>query len=438
MKVMVWVLCGGLMASTASAAELFYTCTAFDPADPKTVTGKNVDTLYPIASVSKVMTAYWALVKMGGDGRFKTQFHVRELPNGAVDLHLEGSRDPYTDQAMFQFAVGQLNLRGITKVRALSFDGNFKFRRDLRGLKTASSYLENAEPFPKTVKYQLDQMLAALNADYEFVRVKAAAVGVALPAELKLVVEKTEFLEKVSEGFARRHTHQSPPLRVLIKEMNRNSNNHAATQIFEALGGAGEFKKFASEKLGLGPKQLVFYNGSGNRLDLVGPSPKDPAQTTKKSVYNQATCRAVMKVTQALQEESDKQGFGIEQFLSVAGRATPGQEPGNISRYLTPETEGRLVAKTGTVAAAISIAGLVKTSKQPLYFAHVYKTAYSNEDWEDAREKLKGDIGAMMAGLELGAPIQYVPPPFTQFDAISAFSPPATPPGAPGQDNRLR
>lgn len=410
------------LSARSFGAELYYSCTSPNPADSKAVSGKKVDTLYPIASVSKVMTAWWALTKMGGNGRFETRFHVRELEGGAVDLHLQGSRDPYTDQAMFQFAVGQLNAKGITKVRTLSFDGNFKFRRDLRGSKTASAYMENSEPYPKTVKFQLDQMLVALNSDYEFTRVKAAAVGVKLPETLTLAVEKTEFLEQLPAGYGRKHTHKSPPLRFLVKEMNRNSNNHAATQIFESLGGAAEFKKFVSVKLGLGTKQIVFYNGSGNRLDLIVPAGgEDAGKTVKKSVYNQATCRAILKVTQALKTEGDKQGFGVEQFLSVAGRATPGQEPGNISRYVTEETAGRLVAKTGTVAAAISIAGLVKTTAQPLYFAHIYKTAYSNEDWENARELLKGDINGMMENVEVGAPIQYVPPPFVQFDAASAF-----------------
>jgi len=406
--------------SQAFAAELKIFCHSNDPLQGL-VTGQNVDLIYPIASVSKVMTAHWAVTSKGVGHRFQTIFHFRKSPAGTMDLHVAGSRDPYTDQVMFQFVVSQLNQSEIKKLNRISFDENFKFRRDIRN-GAAKKYMENFEPGPKTVKFQLEQMLKALNADYEYTRIKASAYyGIELSKTLELTalevshLTSAEFAKEAKE-FSNSKKYSSIPLARILKEMNRNSNNHAATQIFEAMGGAAAYKPFIAKQLKLPEdqvqKHIRFYNGSGNRLDLA----------PNKSVYNQASCRTMLKVQQLLNLELTRQKSGIEKVISVAGRFVPNEDPGFIEFYAGEKTEGILLAKTGTVGPAVTIGGQVMTKSGPLYFGYIAATKLSEQDWAEARETIKEKIDLMMSEILPGPKFDYVPLQFVPFDKSSLFS----------------
>lgn len=418
--VCVSVLSLALLASGPTfGAELKIFCHSKDPIQGQ-VTGQNVDLIYPIASVSKVMTAHWAITARGVAHRYETQFHLRKAGIGIMDLHVAGSRDPYTDQVMFQFVVSQLNQSGIKKLRRISFDENFKFRRDIRN-GPAKKYMENFEPGPKTVKFQLEQMLKALNSDYEYTRVKASAYyGIELLKALELTASEVSHLPtaefaKEAKEYSDLKKYRSIPLARVLKEMNRNSNNHAATQIFEALGGAEAYKPFIAKQLKLPEDQIQkhirFYNGSGNRLDLA----------PNKSVYNQATCRTILKVQQALNLELSRQKSGIEKVISVAGRFVPNEEPGFIEFYAGEKTEGILLAKTGTVGPAVTIGGQVMTKSGPLYFGYIAATKLSEQDWTEARETIKEKIDLMMSEILPGPKFDYVPLQFVPFDKSSLF-----------------
>lgn len=385
-------------------------CSSPDPLKDVDVQGENVDQLFPIASVSKVMTSFWAVSKMGAGTVFETTIHIKPIANspGLFDVHIEGTRDPYSDQAMFQLVVGQLNKDGIKRVRKLSYDENFKFKRDIRGV-GATAYLKNGEPTPATVEFQIKTMLASLSADYEFLRVKSAAINVALPESLALEVAQVKFTPKAEfkpRSYPRQSKYRSSPLRTFLKEMNRNSNNYAATQIFQALGGPVEFKKFMKETLGFEETEVLFYNGSGNRLDLE----------SGKSVYNQATCRAVMKTVQALNNEIEAQANHLHQVLTVSGRANPEEPATNLDVYTNEKTSGVLIAKTGTVGPAVTLAGLLKTTTGSMYFGYVHSTTESNEVWKKAREVIRDHLFALADRVTLGNEIDYVPKLFMQFD----------------------
>lgn len=403
-----------LFSSPAFAAEDYISCTSPNPSAPETVVGENVDQLYPIASLSKVMTTYWAVHEMGVQGRFKTRFHLRPLGKGKFDLHIEGSRDPYTDQAMFQFVVGQLNRLGIKEVEALSFDENFKFRRDLRG-SISYAYMENDAPKFETVQFQMKQMMVSLKSDYEIVRTKAQAyLKMTLPKSLTLTAKEVYFLSKdkfPSKEFSQAKVYESTHLQNILKEMNRNSNNHAATQIYESLGGSAKFTQFIQEKLGLTDKEIVFYNGSGNRLDL----------SETRSVYNLATCRAMLKVNQALVSLLKLQDSSLEKVLSLAGRVHSEDSKGSLERYNSEEVEGRLIAKTGTVARAVTLGGLLKTKENDLYFTYIFRTQYSEEDWGRARDGIAEKIQKLAKSAPLGEKLSYRPPAFLPFDTESVL-----------------
>lgn len=387
--------------------------------DPKggPIEGDNIDHLQPLASVSKVMTSYWAIKKLGGNARFETQIHIRTVPGreNVYDLHLEGSRDPYSNQAMFQLMIGKLNNLGIKQVRKLSFDENLKFKRDLRSRSAATATIGNAEPTPATVKSQLDNMLVSLSADYEFLRLKAATMGHQLPEKLELTVEKVDHIKKADfkpRQYSKKAIYKTTQLTRILKEMNRNSNNMAATQVFESLGGSIGFQNFISEALGLSETQLKFVNGSGNRIDIQG-----------NANYNMGTCRAVMTLMQALKLELEKQSLSIEQVLPVAGRFDPSEEVGNFNVYQNNKTEGVLIAKTGTVGPAVTLGGLFASDLGPIYFAYTQKTTESNSIWERARILIRDHLFKSIEGKKSAPPSTFIPKPFLEFDETSWIGP---------------
>lgn len=403
-----------IFGPSVNAAEDYISCRSATPSIPETVEGKNLDQLYPIASISKVMTTYWAVYEMGVQGRFPTRFYFQNLEKGKVNLHIEGSRDPYTDQAMFQFVVGQLNRAGIREVGTLSFDENFKFRRDLRG-RIAFSYLENDSPKPDTVLGQMKQMMVSLKSDYEIVRVKSQAyLKMTLPKNLQLKAQAVKFLAKAEFDSTKFHAmklYESAPLEKILKEMNRNSNNHAATQIFEALGGSQKFSEFIRDKVGLTEKDILFFNGSGNRLDIA----------EGKSVYNMATCRAILKVNEALARILVPQKSSFEKVIAVAGRTHKEDAKGTLDRYNSDLTEGLLVAKTGTVARAVTLAGLYRGKKEDTHFAFIYRTDYNEGDWARARSGIFDKVQSLAKSVGQGDRIRYRPSAFLPFDAKSAW-----------------
>jgi len=393
------------------ASQLVSYCWSPDPLGNLEVQGERVDELFPIASVSKVMTSFWALKKLGAGAVFTTTIHLRPVSQtpGLFDLHIEGSRDPYSDQAMFQLVVGRLNLDGVSRIRRLSYDENFKFKRNLRGA-AATAYLKNSDPNPATVEIQIKQMLAALAADYPFLRTKSAAIGVNLPEALSFEVAQLKYVPKAEfkpGSYPRKSKYFSSPLLTILKEMNRNSNNHAATQIFQALGGPEEFKKFMKETLGFSETEILFYNGSGNRLDLADG----------KSVYNLATCRAVMKTMQAMRNELSAPTNTLAQVLTVAGRVNPEEPATNIDIYTNQKTSGVLIAKTGTVGPAVTLAGLLVANTGPLYFSYVHSTIESNEVWKKAREVIRDHLFKRAENITPGPAIELVPKLFMPFDA---------------------
>ncbi len=76
----------GTMAYSKSV-NLSSSCTS---TDGKTIKGLRTDDLYPIASVSKVFTSYWALKTYGVDYRFITKVHLAKV-EGEWQAHIEGS-----------------------------------------------------------------------------------------------------------------------------------------------------------------------------------------------------------------------------------------------------------------------------------------------------------------------------------------------------------
>lgn len=401
-----------MLGTTANAKAILKSNCYLQDQSTGDLQGVNVDESYPIASVSKIFTSYWAIKKMGVQGRFATRIHLAQVKGSTYDLHFEGVNDPYIGKWVLQFIATELNARGISKIRKMTFDESFKYINDPMG-HISYAHLDNDEPSTKRVMRELRSGLKNFSGSYDALRIKAKSRrGLELPEKVSLTVEDIDFVP--SEDFRGRSfdqvlVYRSAPLVEILKEMNRNSNNHAANRIFESLGGPTEFARFMTRE-GFHSEQVRFYNGSGDRKDFSGG----------RKAYNQATCRSVVQIIKSLCNQLRISGMGLQQILSVAGRVPPGQLS-TVEMYRNEETEGALIAKTGTIDPAVTLAGLLSTDEGDVYFGYIYETE-GGGDWRAARNQIRIAVTEMLQNFGGKDPIDYSAESFLAFDQLSKLT----------------
>lgn len=404
------VMLSGSMALAAS--EMRAGCYLQDK-EGEQLQGVNVDKRYEIASVSKVMTAYWATKKLGLSARFTTAIYLQKVDDDLYDVHIKGSRDPYTGREMFQFLTAELNRRGITKLRHLTYDEKFKFFDQVRSNHVAASHYTLSSPTEDLVMRQIRSVVSTISTGYPQLVARAKAVhGLTLAPSIRLTIEDIHFLSSSQvnvKDYEQALLYRSAPLGAILKEMNRNSNNHAANQIFESLGGADAFETFIKADLGLEEKDIRFVNGSGDRLDLEDGT----------SVYNEATCRTIVKVVVAFRNELRKYDAFLQDVMAVAGHDPEGERSTVTALYNSDETGDALIAKTGTVNPSITLGGMINTEEGRIYFGYIYSAQGTAASWRDARGKIRTQVVKLFQKFGGRSTIDYKATPFVPFDGDS-------------------
>jgi D-alanyl-D-alanine carboxypeptidase/D-alanyl-D-alanine-endopeptidase (penicillin-binding protein 4) len=359
-----------LFSATLKAQVIQSKCST-SPTGKAEVTGIAIDKRLPIASVSKLVTSYWALRKAGPHFQFHTKIRFKKVSDRTFDVHIEGSNDPYFGREKLHYLVSELNQRGVQKVRKLTFDENFLFLQDIDIYENPFSRKGNTWVwfnwflYPTSHSRTKRELQKGFLNQYSKTLAKAKKSRISMVAKPQFTVSEIEHLPsqtaKDSSGSA--FYIRSAKLITLLKEMNRNSNNFSAVSIFNFLGGADEFQKFIKSDLGLGPESILFYEGSGNR---VADEPR----------YNEASCRALLRIFKALDQSVQQNGFKIQDVVSVIG------QEGLVNAgtgYADDNTHSAGVAKTGTIDAAISLGGMLNTHPFKTYFMFNVKPRYPGE-----------------------------------------------------------
>ncbi len=391
----------------ASAATLASFCLLDADRPNVRVEGVDVDKLMPIASVSKVVTTWWAINELGLDYRFPTIFNVTPVAPGLVDVHISGSRDPYFGLESLQFAMIELNKKGISSIRNLTFDEDFKFFRNVTSSAVAEdSHYSLTSPSPETVTAQLRK--GSLTAEWATSFAEMRSKGIADLQKPHLKIANISYVPRHDYRAlptTHRYVMHSAKLEALVKEMNRNSNNHAANQIFEHLGGAPAFKRFAFEQLGLAHAEISFVNGSG--------SPQAPDDT-----YNQASCSTLLQIIKDMRTTLKEQKKDLPNVMAVIGVDLTS----TTSRiYHNANTNKAVVAKTGTVSPDITLAGLLSTNRGNFYFMYNMATKGTKADWRKARAKILSLLSEEVRKLGGGHPLPYSVVTFSSVDKQSVF-----------------
>lgn len=395
-----------LPAHAGGPVALNSSCTLEDK-DGQEVQGTNAQVKYPIASVSKVFTSFWAVSRFGADFRYATRIFVTpvDAQKQIVDVHIGGTYDPYFDKDRLQFIVSELNKLGIRSVRNLTYDERFAFAQainqktvrkgkrrysvtrvlDITDNDFAWSTILPSDPTTDSVMNSLRLALQNISVDYTKLRANTTAADIHMVSVPSLKVSDIHFVSEEDYRPAaqtRMFYTRSAPMHVLLKEMNSQSNNWAAEMMFKSLGGAQDFAPFIEKELGLDNKDITFVNGSGNRIDPMGPGK-----------YNQATCEAVVKVLAALDNKMEAAKMNLTDVMAVAGEYTAGTM-NTVGSYSNEATSHALIAKTGSINPAIALAGLASTNDGEVYFAYNYGTSGKGQ-WSPARAKIRLNVNQL-------------------------------------------
>jgi|GEM_PF-2995832 D-alanyl-D-alanine carboxypeptidase/D-alanyl-D-alanine-endopeptidase (penicillin-binding protein 4) len=336
------------------------------PENQNEIIGTHLDKRLPIASVSKLVTSYWALKALGPQFQYSTGIYVQPVGSGHFDLHLRGSRDPYFGQEKLHYLISELNKRGLTQIRNMTFDENFLYLQhlDIENDPFADNAFEreanrwvwfNWHMHPITVRRTLIELKKGLLKDYEKTAAKALQNKIQFFKNPKFQVKNLDFLSSheflPKEGFLN-FSVKSAQLVHLLKEMNRNSNNFAAVEIFNKSGGEERFAQFIKNDLNLGPDAILFYEGSGNRV-------------SEMAKYNEASCRALLTIFKALDQTLNRLKLNLTNVISVIGEEGLVDIGTNISGDFTSQ---KGVAKTGTIDVSISLGGVLNSKPEKIYF----------------------------------------------------------------------
>jgi D-alanyl-D-alanine carboxypeptidase/D-alanyl-D-alanine-endopeptidase (penicillin-binding protein 4) len=366
----------GLNLSTSYSAEAGAICYA-NLKEPRKIEGLNVNERLAIASVSKLMTSHWLVAEKGLQYRFRTVLSIRKNTDGTHDIHVQGSRDPYFGAEKMHFVISELNKRKITNVKTMSFDEDFKFfwfaDDPESNRQVAVGHYVNPDPDYDTVIKQL-RAYSKLTQGYEETQAKAKARGLAMFDKPEFKVESFEFKSKkdfVPEANDDLFSIASQDSGDLLKEMNRNSNNHAANQIFEHLGSQKQYQKFIEQKLNLKSSDIVMLNGSGDRVD-----------TAQGARYNEATCEATLKIIMDLHNRMVNQKSSLAKIATVIGTNS-----GSATQlYNNDMTHDSVIAKTGTVNPAVTLGGVASTQKGLVFFMFIVDP---DGNFSQARQKIR-------------------------------------------------
>lgn len=335
----------------------------WDESSGRALYGYNATAPLVPASNTKLATSAAAMARLGGDYRFKTELYASTLPLlppygiGEIvgDVFVKGYGDPSISTRAFQDKV----LRFPT-TRLESFVARLKamgVTRITGGVVVDDSYFDRVRScpgwLPSFVKTQLGTLSAlSLNENTSVfgpLMSPPVYVGATLTRLLKqagVAVGKGPRVATVAPGSVLVGTLYSAPLSMLLRHMNKTSDNFYAEMLVKALGaelrGSGTTAAGLSvtrsylTMAGIGGSSYKLYDGSG------------------LSYLNRFSAAALVRLLRAQSDYTYSAAFADS--LSIAG------VDGTLRRRMrSTAAQKRVLAKTGSLAIASCLSGYVSS-----------------------------------------------------------------------------
>lgn len=328
----------------------------------KSYSGFRDQELYPLASLSKVVTTAWALKKLGADYTFQAEWFAKPISGeeGLFDVYLKTNNDPVFNIEKVLFLISELRHQGVKRIRTLTVDESTR-------VYLSSLILPHLEmqDVPVSTDESLQNLQLILNSK-NWAAQKAAAENrlsrwsqknnksFALPDFFS--ADQVQFEDSRTfrpQKYSLKGQFRSAPLFKYLKNLNVYSNNYVTDALFAYLGGSVEFQKFQSQELKLGTHELRFFTGSGLAATI---------ENIRQD--NLGSCFGFLKVLNYVDRLAQAQGLNLGHFLYNPTRDLDGtfETKMNFSDQIVFKT-GRLFENP-----ALNLAGVIATRSGSVYF----------------------------------------------------------------------
>lgn len=294
------------------------------------------------ASNVKTATSYAVLKTFGPDYRFPTSFWTDGQLDRATgtlygNLYVSG-RDPMFNYEHAIIVAAELNRLGVTNVSGdLIVTDNFSMNYSMQAQQSgnALSATMNAGKRPAAAtrawnNYLINAKKSA--ASIPSVHVTGAVYVQALPTNAKLIF-----------------SHESAPMREILKVTMCYSNNFLSERLGDMLGGPYAVARIVQQNASIAPEEFYIQTASG-----LG--------------QNRVTPKAMMRLLRTFRAELTKHKMNFTDIMPVAGI-----DKGTLEgRFDSDFARGSVVGKTGTMAntdgGVSSLAGEIQTKNGTLLF----------------------------------------------------------------------
>lgn len=296
------------------------------------------------ASNVKVITAFAVLKTFGPDYRFPTGVWTDgqiDRHNGLIigNLYVSG-RDPIFNLEHGVAIANELNALGIRQITGdLIVTDNFTMSYSDSPLRSATTLMAVMDASKRN---------SAANASWMNFQVNSKKLGKVSPSP-SLTFGGAAYVQSLPTNARLLFSHESAPLREIVKVCLSYSNNFLSHRLGDMLGGASAVARVTHINANIPPNELILETSSGLGINRVTPS-------------------AMMKTLRALNDELKKNKMTFADVMPVAGI-----DDGTLrNRFSEPFVRGSVVGKTGTLprtdGGVSALCGEINTTKGKIFF----------------------------------------------------------------------
>jgi D-alanyl-D-alanine carboxypeptidase/D-alanyl-D-alanine-endopeptidase (penicillin-binding protein 4) len=312
--------------------------------DGKAVVDNYSNYAFNPASNVKIATSYAVLKTFGPEFRFQTTVWT----DGQIDpatrtlngnLYVSG-RDPMFNLEHGISVAYELNRLGVFAVNGdIIVTDNFSLNYNMSPVASASSLV--------TVMDTGKRNAAGAKAWQHYLANSGKAGQITLIPSVS--VSGSTYVQPMPGNVRQLFTHESAPLKEIVKVMMCYSNNFISERLGDTVGGPYRVAQMAQQGAGVAPQEFVLQTSSGLGINRVTP-------------------KAMMKLLRALKNDLARYKLTFADIMPVAG-----VDKGTLEgRFDTDFARGSVVGKTGTLGntdgGVSALAGEINTRNGTLLF----------------------------------------------------------------------
>lgn len=312
--------------------------------DGKSVVDNYSNYAFNPASNVKIATSYAVLKTFGPDFRFQTSVWT----DGQIDqttrtlngnLYISG-RDPMFNLEHGVNVAYELNRLGISSINgSIIVTDNFALNYNMSPVASGNGLATVLDSGKRS---------AATNKAWQNYLINSGKYGkiTLIPS---VSISGSVYVQPMPGNLRQLFTHESAPLREIVKVTMCYSNNFLAERLGDMVGGPYRVAQLSQQGAGVSPQEFVLQTSSG-----LG--------------QNRVTPRAMMRLLRALRNDLAKYKMTFADIMPVAG-----VDKGTLEgRFDTDFARGSVVGKTGTLGntdgGVSALAGEISTRNGTLLF----------------------------------------------------------------------